>query len=110
MTRDVPTPLVAVTQRREARNGDGGHRGLQEFKSGLLRELTNTAGQLLRLQRENETVRRRMDDVLRCNARLASMLHRQSRMLEEMSDRLDLIGEERKSWFRRWLDRWRQAA
>ena len=75
-----------------------------DFRNGLMRELTNTAGQLMRLQRENETVRRRMDDVLLCNARFATMLHQQSRMLCQMSQRLDDMAEDHRSWFACWLD------
>ena len=85
-------------------------KGTPRLRNDFLREMANTAGQLARLQRENDTVRRRMDDILRCNARLATMLHQQGRLLNEMSERLNGIEQPGRSWFRRWLERWRKAA
>lgn len=79
-------------------------------RNGFLRELANTAGQLRQLKQEHADVRRRMDDVLRCNARLATMLHQQGRLLSEMSHRLEGLRDGKQSWFGRWIDGFRKAA
>ncbi len=82
----------------------------RRLKNDFLRQLANTAGQLTHLQRENADVRRRMDDVLRCNASLATMLHQQGRLLSEMSHRLEGLQEGKRTWFNRWIEGFRKAA
>ena len=82
----------------------------RRLRNDFLRQLANTAGQLTNLQRENVDVHRRMDDVLRCNAHLATMLHQQGRLLSEMSHRLEGLQEEKQSWFNRWIGGFRKAA
>ena len=79
-------------------------------RQAFMREMANTAGRLKQLQQENVDVRRRMDDVLRCNARMATMLNQQGRLLADMSRRLEELGQDRKSWFGRWIDGFRKAA
>lgn len=96
--------LQTAVLREEARPSDG------RLRTGFMREMANTAGRLKQLQKENADVRRRMDDVLRCNARMATMLHQQGRMLADMSRRLDGLQEPKQSWFGRWIDGFRKAA